>query len=78
MINRILKLLNSREFNTLRNYYSEGTIFGPLNLERKETRHSSFFGWFFNPKTNRALGTAPLEALLRLVATKIDTGNAAI
>jgi hypothetical protein len=54
MINRILKLLNSREFNTLRNYYSEGTIFGPLNLERKETRHSSFFGWFFNPKTNRA------------------------
>ena len=75
MINRILKLLNSRELNVLRNYYSEGTIFGPLNLECKETRHSSFLGWFFNPKTNRTLGTAPLEALLRLVATKIDTSS---
>lgn len=75
MTNRILNMLNSREFNTLRNYYSEGTIFGSLNLERKETRHSTFLAWLLNPKTNQALGTAPLEALLRLVATKIDTGN---
>ena len=70
MNNRILDLMNCREFYALKAYYDENTIFGALNLERKETRNSAFLSWFFNPMSNHGLGFEPIKLLLRLYFAK--------
>lgn len=75
MNSRILKLMNSREFYALKAFYNENTIFGALNLERKETRNSAFLGWFFNPMSNHGLGYEPIKLLLRLYFTKTDENS---
>ena len=70
MENKILNLINSVEFQELNSYYNEKTIFGALNVERNENRHSAFVAWWLNPKSEHGLGDAPLKLFLRLVATK--------
>ena len=70
MKNKILNLINSVEFQELNSYYNEKTIFGALNVERNENRHSAFVAWWLNPKSEHGLGDAPLKLFLRLVATK--------
>ena len=70
MKNKILNLINSIEFQELNSYYNEKTIFGALNVERNENRHSAFIAWWLNPKSEHGLGYAPLKLFLRLVATK--------
>ena len=70
MKNRILKLVNSIEFQELNSYYNEKTLFSALNVERNENRHSSFVAWWLNPKSEHGLGDLPLKLFLRLVATK--------
>lgn len=75
MKNKILELVNSLEFQELKSYYDEKTIFNALNVERNENRHSAFIAWWLNPKSEHGLGDAPLKLFLRLVATK-DSGKA--
>ncbi|MBR4156904.1 MAG: PD-(D/E)XK nuclease family protein [Bacteroidales bacterium] len=70
MKNKILNLINSIEFQELNSYYNEKTIFGALNVERNENRHSAFVAWWLNPKSEHGLGDATLKLFLRLVATK--------
>ena len=70
MRNKILNLINSIEFQELNSYYNEKTIFGALNVERNENRHSAFVAWWLNPKSEHGLGDAPLKLFLCLVATK--------
>ena len=70
MRNKILNLINSIEFQELNSYYNEKTIFGALNVERNENRHSAFVAWWLNPKSEHGLGDAPLKLFLSLVATK--------
>ena len=70
MKNKILNLINSVEFQELNSYYNEKNIFGALNVERNENRHSAFVAWWLNPKSEHGLGDAPLKLFLRLVATK--------
>ncbi|MDD7360080.1 MAG: PD-(D/E)XK nuclease family protein, partial [Mediterraneibacter faecis] len=70
MKNRILKLVNSIEFQELNSYYNEKTLFSALNVERNENRHSAFVAWWLNPKSEHGLGDLPLKLFLRLVATK--------
>ena len=70
MKNRILKLVNSIEFQELNSYYNEKTLFSALNVERNENRHSAFIAWWLNPKSEHGLGDLPLKLFLRLVATK--------
>jgi hypothetical protein len=70
MKNKILKLVNSLEFQELKSYYGEKTLFNALNVERNENRHSAFIAWWLNPKSEHGLGDAPLKLFLRLVATK--------
>lgn len=70
MKNRILKLVNSIEFQELNSYYNEKTIFSALNVERNENRHSAFIAWWLNPKSEHGLGDLPLKLFLRLLATK--------
>ena len=70
MKNRILKLVNSIDFQELNSYYNEKTLFSALNVERNENRHSAFIAWWLNPKSEHGLGDLPLKLFLRLVATK--------
>ena len=70
MKNRILKLVNSIDFQELNSYYNEKTIFSALNVERNENRHSAFVAWWLNPKSEHGLGDLPLKLFLRLLATK--------
>ena len=70
MKEKILKLVNSVEFQELNSYYNEKTIFNALNVERNENRHSSFLAWWLNPKSEHGLGDSPLKLFLRLIATK--------
>ena len=70
MKNRILKLVNSIEFQELNSYYNEKTLFSALNVERNENRHSAFIAWWLNPKSEHGLGDLPLKLFLRLLATK--------
>lgn len=70
MKNRILKLVNSIEFQELNSYYNEKTLFNALNVERNENRHSAFVAWWLNPKSEHGLGDLPLKLFLRLLATK--------
>ena len=70
MKNRILKLVNSIDFQELNSYYNEKTIFSALNVERNENRHSAFIAWWLNPKSEHGLGDLPLKLFLRLLATK--------
>lgn len=70
MENKILNFINSVEFQELNSYYNEKIIFGALNVERNENRHSAFVAWWLNPKSEHGLGDAPLKLFLRLVATK--------
>ena len=70
MKNRILKLVNSIDFQELNSYYNEKTLFNALNVERNENRHSAFVAWWLNPKSEHGLGDLPLKLFLRLLATK--------
>ena len=70
MKHKILKLVNSLEFQVLKSYYSEKAIFNALNVDRNESRHSAFIAWWLNPKSDHGLGGAPLKLFLRLAATK--------
>ena len=70
MKNKILKLINSVEFQELNSYYNEKTIFNALNVERNENRHSAFLAWWLNPRSEHGLGDSPLKLFLRLLATK--------
>lgn len=66
MKNKILKLINSLEFQQLKSYCREKT----LTVESCENRHSAFIAWWLNPKSEHGLGDAPLKLFLRLAATK--------
>ena len=70
MRNRINQLFNSPEWNALRSYYAQSTLFNVLHIERKETIHSAFIAWLLNPLASHNLGTRPIEALLRYYAAK--------
>lgn len=70
MKNRINQLFNSPEWNALRSYYAQSTLFNVLHIERKETIHSAFIAWLLNPLASHNLGTRPIKALLRYYATK--------
>ena len=66
MKNKILKLVNSLEFQELKSYCGEKTKINALN----EYRHNDFIAWWLNPKSGHGLGDAPLKLFLRLAATK--------
>ena len=70
MRNRINQLFNSPEWNALRSYYAQSTLFNVLHIERKETIHSAFIAWLLNPLASHNLGARPIKALLRYYATK--------
>lgn len=48
MKNRINQLFNIPEWNALRSYYAQTTLFNVLHIERKETIHTAFIAWFYN------------------------------
>lgn len=75
MRNRINQLLNSPEWNALRSYYAQSTLFNVLHIERKETIHSAFIAWLLNPLASHNLGTRPMEKLLCLYAAKAESGS---
>lgn len=75
MRNRINQLLNSPEWNALRSYYAQSTLFNVLHIERKETIHSAFIAWLLNPLASHNLGTLPMEKLLCLYAAKAESGS---
>ena len=58
MQNKILKLVNSPEFQELKS--------NAHNVEN----HRVSIGWWLNPKSEHGLGDAPLKLFLRLAATK--------
>ena len=66
MKNKILKLVNSLEFQELKSYCGEKITINALN----EYRHNDFIAWWLNPKSGHGLGDAPLKLFLRLAATK--------
>lgn len=71
MKNKILKLVNSLEFQELKSYYGEKCIFNTRKVvERDEKCHNAFVAWWLNPKSEHGLGDAPLKLFLRLAATK--------
>ena len=65
MKNKILKLVNSPEFQALKSYCSEKTM-----IESNESCHSAFVAWLLNPKSEHGLVDAPLKLFLRLAATR--------
>lgn len=75
MRNRINQLFNSPEWNALRSYYAQSTLFNVLHIERKETIHSAFIAWLLNPLASHNLGTLPMEKLLCLYAAKAESGS---
>ena len=75
MRNRINQLFNSPEWNALRSYYAQSTLFNVLHIERKETIHSAFIAWLLNPLASHNLGTRPMEKLLCLYAAKAESGS---
>ena len=75
MKNRINQLFNSPEWNALRSYYAQSTLFNVLHIERKETIHSAFIAWLLNPLASHNLGTLPMEKLLCLYAAKAESGS---
>lgn len=75
MRNRINQLFNSPEWNALRSYYAQSTLFNVLHIERKETIHSAFIAWLLNPLASHNLGTLPMEKLLWLYAAKAESGS---
>lgn len=70
MIQKIIKLMNSCEFQKLNSHYDKTTFFSALNIERNENRHSAFVCWWLNPVSDHGLGDAPLKLFLRLIASK--------
>jgi len=68
MEDSIVRMLNSKTMVLLRKFYGETTVFNALGVERKETRHSSFLKWFFDPSSNHGMGYEPLRFMLRLYA----------
>ena len=75
MRNRINQLFNSPEWNALRSYYAQSTLFNVLHIERKETIHSAFIAWLLNPLASHNLGTLPMKKLLCLYAAKAESGS---
>lgn len=69
---QILKLVNSLEYQELVSYYSHKSFFNILNISRKETVHSDFLAWFFNPEENHELGEYPLKKLLETLTIPIN------
>lgn len=70
MKNKILKLVNSLEFQELKSYCSEKTLPNDLDVECNENYSNAFIAWWLNPKSDHGLGDAPLKLFLRLAATK--------
>lgn len=70
MYSQILNLLNSKEFQTLKSYYEETTLFNVIGAERSENRHSAFLRWLFSPTSSHGLGDKPLKLLLRLLVNE--------
>ena len=74
MEGKILELVNSREFQSLADYYEKRTIFETLKVQCKENQHNAFIAWWLDPKAEHGLNEAPLKLLMRLIATK-DMGR---
>ena len=74
MKGKILELVNSREFQSLADYYEKCTIFETLKVQCKENQHNAFIAWWLDPKAEHGLNEAPLKLLMRLIATK-DMGR---
>lgn len=74
MEGKILELVNSREFQSLADYYEKCTIFETLKVQCKENQHNAFIAWWLDPKAEHGLNEAPLKLLMRLIATK-DMGR---
>ena len=74
MEGKILELVNSREFQSLADYYEKCTIFETLKVQCKENQHNAFIAWWLDPKAEHGLKEAPLKLLMRLIATK-DMGR---
>ena len=70
----ILELVNSREFQSLADYYEKCTIFETLKVQCKENQHNAFIAWWLDPNAGHGLNDAPLKLLMRLIATK-DMGR---
>jgi len=76
----IINLVNSKEYHELHSYYSQSSYFNILNISRKETIHSEFLAWLFNPEANHELGDYAIKKLLAtlaLVVNRTQRGNKA-
>lgn len=70
MINKIFKMLNSREMAMLRVFYQQSTVINRLGMARNWNRHSAFLKWFLDPEEYHGMGYEPLRLLLRLYCSK--------
>lgn len=64
---QIIKLVNSNSFRELSSFYTQNSFFNILNISRKETAHSDFLAWLFNPNSNHELGSYALCKLLETI-----------
>ena len=68
----IINLVNSAEYQELYSYYSQSSFFNILNISRKETVHSEFLAWLFNPKANHELDDYAIRKLLETLALIVN------
>lgn len=75
-LNQLLKLVNSKEYIALENFYKKETVFDILGITRKETCHSNFLKWMMDVNSSHGLGEYSLRKFLELLVTidksKID------
>ncbi len=72
----IISLVNSKEYNELQAYYTQSSFFNILNISRKETIHSEFLAWLFNPYQKHDLGDYAIKKLLETLAIVVNKSQA--
>lgn len=67
--NEIVKFNNDPTTQHLKRYYTEKTLPEILGVSRKETSHSKFLAWIFNPYESHGLQDFGVRRLLEIVIT---------
>ena len=65
---QIIEFSNSPEYRQLSSFYRQKSFFEALNIQRKETCHSSFLAWLLDPDEFHGVGSTSLQKLLEVCA----------
>ncbi len=63
----IVNLFNSRQYQELKSYYSQRSIFDILKIMRNENIHSNFIAWLLDPNQNHGLNSYPMRKFLEML-----------